>query len=144
MEYPYLVEVKARNIPLSFSPLLSITFFLAWKLKRDKMYDVKFDYTNKIAEIEIPEGISVIDDVLDGYRNYQTLSVALELDVFEEIAENGPSSARDIADAALVNRMFIRIILTALEDMGLLKSNQDKYFLTEPTETFLLQRNPLY
>jgi DNA-binding IclR family transcriptional regulator len=86
----------------------------------------------------------VIDDVLDGYRNYQTLSVALELDVFEEIAENGPSSARDIADAALVNRMFIRIILTALEDMGLLKSNQDKYFLTEPTETFLLQRNPLY
>mgnify|MGYP000918738578 CR=1 FL=1 len=43
------------------------------------MYDVKFDYTNKIAEIEIPEGISVIDDVLDGYRNYQTLSVAWNL-----------------------------------------------------------------
>lgn len=108
------------------------------------MYDVEFDSTNNIAEIEFPEGISMIDDVLDGYKNYQILSVALEVDIFEEIAENGPSSPRDIAEAVLVNGLFIRNILIALEDMGLLRSNRGKYFLTEPAETFLLKGSPLY
>lgn len=107
------------------------------------MYDVKFDLTN-IAKMEVPEGISVIDDIIDGYKNYQILSVALEVDIFGEIADNGPSSSRDIAKSALVNGRLIKSILIALEDIGLLRSNEDKYFLTETAETFLLKESPLY
>ncbi len=121
-------------------------FFSLFNLKFRKvmdMYDVKFDLTN-IANMEFPDGISIIDDVMDGYKNYQILSVALEFDIFGEIADNGPSSPRDIAKSALVNGVFIKNILIALEDMGLLKSNEDRYFLTEPAETFLLKESPLY
>lgn len=107
------------------------------------MYDARFELTN-ISEIEFPDGITMIDSIMDGYKNYQILSVALGVDIFEEIAENGPSSPRDIAEAALVNGMFIRCILIALEDMGLLSSDKGKYFLTEPAETFLLKSSPLY
>lgn len=107
------------------------------------MYDLRFDQTN-ISEIEFPEVISMIDEVLEGYKNYQILSVALEVDIFEEIAENGPSAPYDITEAVLVNGMFIGSILIALEDMGLLGSNKGRYFLTEPAETFLLRKSPLY
>lgn len=107
------------------------------------MYDLRFEQTN-ISEIEFPEGISMIDTVMDGYKNYQILSVALEVDIFEEIADNGPCSPQDIAEAVLVNGMFIRCILIALEDMSLLRSDKGKYFLTEPAETFLLKNSPLY
>lgn len=107
------------------------------------MYGVKYDLMN-IANMEVPEGISLIDDIMDGYKNYQILSVALEVDIFEKIADNGPSSPRDIAKAALVNGVFIKSILMALKDMGLLRSNKGRYFLTEPAETFLLKESPLY
>lgn len=108
------------------------------------MYGIELDSTNKIGAIEFTEGISLIDNILDGYKNYQILSVALEIGIFEEIADIGPCSPRDIAKAALVNGMFIRSILMALEDMDFLKSDDDMYILTEPAETFLLKSSPLY
>jgi SAM-dependent methyltransferase len=40
--------------------------------------------------------------------------------------------------------MFVRSVLIALEDMGLAKSNQDGYMLTEPAKTFLCKKSPLY
>lgn len=108
------------------------------------MYDIELDSTNKIAKIEFSDRISMIDNILDGYKNYQILSVALEIGIFEEIGNIGPVSPRNIAEAASVNGMFIRSILMALEDMGFLRSNEDLFFLTEPAETYLLKKSPIY
>lgn len=105
---------------------------------------MSLDLKNKIAEIEFPEEISMIDTIMDGYKNYQILSVALKLELFEKMAEIGPFSPRKIAEAASVNRMFIRSILSALEDMGFVRPDEKGYSLTESAETFLCKKSPLY
>lgn len=102
------------------------------------------DLKNKIAEIEFPEEILMIDNIMDGYKNYQILTVALKLELFEKMVEIGHSSPREIAEAASVNGMFIRSILSTLEDMGFVRSDEEGYSLTESAETFLRKKSPLY
>lgn len=103
-----------------------------------------FNLNNKLAEIEIPEEIAMIDGILDEYKNYKILSLALKLGIFEKIKQIEPTSPRRISEATSINGMFIRSILIALEDMGFLKSDKNMYLLTEPAEIFLCKKSPIY
>jgi predicted transcriptional regulator len=97
-----------------------------------------------ISEIEFPTEISMLDSIMDGYKYYQMISAALKLGILEKMAEIGPASPGEIAEAASVNGMFVRSILSALEDIGLVKSDDASYMITEQAETFLCQESPFY
>lgn len=97
-----------------------------------------------LSKIEFPNEISSIDSIMDGYKYYQMISTALKLGFFDKMIEIGLASPREIAEAASANGMFIRSILSALEDIDFVKSHGDGYMLTEQAETFLSKKSRFY
>jgi len=104
----------------------------------------KMKLNNEISKIKFPPEISRIDTLTDGYKNYKILSALLKIGLLDKMVELGPSSPRQIAETTSINRMFVRSILIALEDMGFAESDQEGYILTEPAKTFLCKKSPLY
>jgi SAM-dependent methyltransferase len=102
------------------------------------------DLTAKINEIQFPNEIDTIDSIMDGYKYYQMVSVALKLGIFEKMDELGSSSPREIAEAISLNGMFIKSILSTLKDMGFVKSDEEGYTLTKPAKSFFSKKSPFY
>lgn len=106
--------------------------------------NANIDLKNDISQIDFPEEISMIDSIMDGYKYYQMIYSALKLGFFDKMIEMGPASPREIAETASVNGMFVRSILSALEDISFVKSDEDGYMLTEQAETFLSKKSLFY
>ena len=106
--------------------------------------NANIDLKNDISQIDFPEEISIIDSIMDGYKYYQMIYSGLKLGFFDKMIEMGPASPREIAETASVNGMFVRSILSALEDISFVKSDEDGYMLTEQAETFLSKKSLFY
>ncbi len=106
--------------------------------------NANIDLKNDISQIDFPEEISIIDSIMDGYKYYQMIYSALKLGFFDKMIEMGPASPREIAETVSVNGMFVRSILSALEDISFVKSDEDGYMLTKQAETFLSKKSLFY
>lgn len=104
----------------------------------------KMNLKKDLSKIEFPNEISRIDSIMDGYKYYQIISTALKLGLFDKMIEIGHASPREIAEVASVNGMFVRSILSSLEDIDFVKSDEDGYILTEQAEVFLSRKSPFY
>ncbi|MBU7018062.1 MAG: hypothetical protein HXS44_11185 [Theionarchaea archaeon] len=87
--------------------------------------------------------LDIINDLEYGVWKATALRAALELDVFTVIAR-GQSDLERIAAATNCSERGMRILLDALCPLGLLSKSHNEYFLTPPSEAFLVCDNPTY
>ncbi|OIQ08052.1 O-methyltransferase [Moorella thermoacetica] len=89
-----------------------------------------------LVDLVCPHGVERIDGFTAGYQAYQVLKAALELGLFDWLAENGPGYREEITTTLKLNGMITRSFLQALVD--------EKYGLTELAEVFLVRWSPCY
>jgi ubiquinone/menaquinone biosynthesis C-methylase UbiE len=87
-----------------------------------------------------PEILDTLD--WDGLK-YVTVKVALELDVFNIIAE-GHNTLEEMANEARASIRGMEILLNALCPLGFLTKSNDTYELTPVSETYLVRGKPSY
>jgi len=92
------------------------------------------------SEIPSPE---ILDDLDWEGLKYVTAKAALELDVFNIIAE-GHNAVEEIANEAKASTRGVEILLNALCPLGLLTKSGDRYKLTTVSETYLVKGKPSY
>ncbi|OIQ60582.1 hypothetical protein MOTE_05460 [Moorella thermoacetica] len=97
-----------------------------------------------LVDLVCPHGVERIDGLTAGYQAYQVLKAALELGLFDWLAENGPGYREEITTTLKLNGMITRSFLQALVDFGFLTCQDEKYGLTELAEVFLVRRSPCY
>lgn len=104
------------------------------------MTPVKID----LANVRVGEEISSIDRVVDGYKTYQVLKVAIELGLFEWLDEHGPSPREEIGNALSINGMFTRSFFQTLDELGYLSGEGDYFGNTESATRLLVRKSPAY
>jgi SAM-dependent methyltransferase len=97
-----------------------------------------------LANLEVPSGLTELNQVVNGYKSYQVLKAALELGLFEWLDQHESSTREEITKGLQINGMFTRSFLQALEDMGFIRFIQEKYLNTDLVKDFLLCHSPLY
>ncbi|AKX94204.1 O-methyltransferase [Moorella thermoacetica] len=102
------------------------------------------NHPQSLMDLACPQGVERIDSITAGYQAYQVLRAALELGLFDWLAENGPGCREEITTALKLNGMFTRSFLQALVDLGFLTCKGEKYRLTELARDFLVRRSPCY
>lgn len=80
----------------------------------------------------------IISELEYGVWKATVFKVALELDIFTIIAK-GNNALHEIADASKCNIRGMSILLNALCPLGFLTKNQDQYYLTSVSETYLVR-----
>jgi ubiquinone/menaquinone biosynthesis C-methylase UbiE len=100
----------------------------------------QFRFTMTESEVPTPEILDTLD--WEGLK-YVAVKVALELDVFNIIAE-GHSTVEDIASEAKASIRGMGILLNALCPMDFLTKSEDRYELTPVSETYLVRGKPAY
>jgi SAM-dependent methyltransferase len=75
--------------------------------------------------------------VIQGYGNYWLLVAALELGVFDALAERGPSALAPMAEELGVSEPHLGSLLDSIVAMGLLDQVRDVYELNETAERYL-------
>jgi ubiquinone/menaquinone biosynthesis C-methylase UbiE len=85
----------------------------------------------------------ILDDLDWGGLRYVTVKVALELDVFNIIAE-GHHTIEHIADEGKASMRGMEILLNALCPLGFLTKANDRYELTPMSAAYLVRGSPSY
>lgn len=97
-----------------------------------------------LMDLRFPQGIGAVDGILDGYRRYQALLAALDLDLFEFLDGKGAVNRNGIAEGIGINGMFCRDFLNVLVEAGLIAFDGEQYRNTRTAMDFLLPGRPFY
>ncbi len=100
--------------------------------------------TASLHELCVPQSITTIEGLLNGFRACQALKAALELGLFELLDREDGLTREDIAARLGINGMFIRSFLLSLTDLGLVAVEGDTYRNAEAADRFLVENRPLY
>ncbi|MBX6388576.1 MAG: methyltransferase [Frankia sp.] len=93
--------------------------------------------------VPVPEAALPIWEVITGYTRYWLVVAALDLGVFEELAD-GPRRLSDLAAATGVAASRLVVVLDYLVACGLLTTAGDRRFdLAPPARQYLLRGSPL-
>ena len=98
----------------------------------------------KLMDLSIPEGIKSLDKILDGYKAYQTLVAALDLQLFDWLDEKGGAAREEIIDGLKINGMFARSFLQTLVELGLLTCSAERYTNAALASSFLVNKSKHY
>ncbi len=100
--------------------------------------------TALLHELRVPQAITTIEGLLNGFRACQALKAALDLGLFELLDREGGLTREDIAARLGINGMFIRSFLLSLADIGLVVMEGDTCRNAEAADCFLVKNRPLY
>lgn len=98
----------------------------------------------KLMDLSIPEGIKSLDKISDGYKAYQTLAAALDLELFDWLDEKGRATREEIIDTLKINGMFARSFLQSLVELGLLTCSAEQYGNAALASSFLVKKSKHY
>jgi ubiquinone/menaquinone biosynthesis C-methylase UbiE len=93
--------------------------------------------------VDAPPSFDLIDDMDIWGLKLAALRTAIELDLFGAMAA-GAKSWADVARAAKCAPRAARVILDALCPMGLVRKDEDAYYLNPTSEAFLVRGRPAY
>ncbi|MDD2421492.1 MAG: methyltransferase [Heliobacteriaceae bacterium] len=93
---------------------------------------------------QVPGSVVMIDRILEGFKAFQVVKSAVDLNLFDWLASNGPSSLDTITTGLKINGMLIRSYLQALVELGLIDSNEGLFANTQLAATFFVRSNPSY
>lgn len=97
-----------------------------------------------LVDINIPEGIESIDNLVENFKKHQCLMAALESGFLQWLNKNDGSTREQIIQGTKLQGAFSRSFLGTLVNLGLIKSNGDKYSNTDLSNTFLLEDSEYY
>jgi SAM-dependent methyltransferase len=97
-----------------------------------------------LMELSFPAGMDKIEKVTEGYQVFQTLSVAINLGLFDYLAREGASDRKVIAEGIGINGMFSRCFLDTLVEIGLLSKQYENYSNSALANDFLVSSSPFY
>ena len=80
--------------------------------------------------------------VLGGHIFFQTLSAAVQLDLFSKLSRRGPATIDEITKDLNIEKQPARILLLGLASLGLLKKEGDRYRNTALGEAMLTSDKP--
>ncbi|WP_199350975.1 methyltransferase [Haliangium ochraceum] len=75
--------------------------------------------------------------ILGGYTFFQLLSSAVELELFTLLAERGPLTQTELAEALDIELLPLRVLLLGCVTQGLLKKKRDRYRNSYIAQTYL-------
>ncbi len=97
-----------------------------------------------LVNLNVPSGLELLDSVINGYKAYQVLSAALELQLFEWLNQSGGSTREEIITGIKINGGPSRGFLQSLVNMGFLTCRDEKYFNSEVSTKFLVRHSQYY
>lgn len=104
----------------------------------------KANTDKKLIDLSLPTGIRQIDQVLEGYKSYQVLVSALELGLFDLLAERGPTDREELIETLKISGMLSRSYLKSLVDMGFLVNVGERYANAQVAANFLVRSSLFY
>jgi SAM-dependent methyltransferase len=88
--------------------------------------------------------IESIDSIIDGYKTYQVVRAALELNLFDWLDEHGSTPREEIGRALSINGMFTRSFFQTLVELGLLAEHEETFSNTDIAASLLVKTSPVY
>ncbi|GJL76893.1 methyltransferase [Nitrosomonas sp.] len=99
---------------------------------------------DNISNIQVPQvDDRPLWDVIFAIYGYPALLLAHRLKIFPLLAEN-PRTLPEICGALNIQQRPAEAILTTATALGFLSLKEDRYFLTQVTEVYLLETSPNY
>lgn len=86
-----------------------------------------------------PPQAAPVWEVIQGFGSYHVLLAALDLGVFEMLAEHGPSASAPLADVLDVSAAHLGSLLDSLVALGLLDQFDDVYSLNDTARRYLVR-----
>lgn len=97
-----------------------------------------------LMNLRCPQGIGLIDGILEGHQRYRVLLSALDLDLFGFLDRNDGGDRGEIAEGLGINGAFVRDFLNVLVDAGLIVHDGERYRNAPAAKDFLLPESPFH
>ncbi|MGA9279510.1 methyltransferase family protein [Ilumatobacter sp.] len=89
-----------------------------------------------------PPAAAPVWDVIEGFGRFHVLSSALELGVFDLLAEIGPARAETLAEPLEVSATHLETLLEGVVSMGLLDRRHGVFELNDTARRYLVSDSP--
>ncbi|MEP1123300.1 MAG: class I SAM-dependent methyltransferase [Ilumatobacter sp.] len=89
-----------------------------------------------------PPAAAPVWDVIEGFGRFHVLSSALELDVFDTLADTGPTTADELASALDVSAPHLETLLEGVVSLGLLDRRHGRFELNDTARRYLVSDSP--
>ncbi|MDX9715107.1 MAG: class I SAM-dependent methyltransferase [Dissulfurispiraceae bacterium] len=99
---------------------------------------------NFIGNMQCPDGVDRVDNILEGYQRYQALLSALDLGLFEFLDKKKSGNRNEIAEGIGINGALSRDFLDLLVEDGFLYKDGEEYRNTRIAADFLLPSSMFY
>lgn len=98
----------------------------------------------KLAELRMPNAISKLDEVLDGFKLYQTVGAALELKLFDQVDRVGSLQKDELVAVLEINESCGESFFQVLVESGFLVREGDYYQNSELASKVMVSTSPYY
>ncbi len=89
-----------------------------------------------------PPAAAPVWAAIDGFARYSVLCAALQLDIFDRLAQVGPASADDLAEHLGVSAPHLRMLLDSVVALGVLDQCNRLYELNDTARRYLVSDGP--